>query len=268
METEFFFYKFHGAGNDFIMVDNRNENVVLTPKQIHALCHRRLGIGADGLIILGKAQSADTDFNMLYYNADGFEASLCGNGSRCVVAFAHYLKIIDAQTCFTAFDGKHSAEIIHYQYPTWNISLSMNDLSEIVAYDDGLFLDTGSPHFVVFCDDLETLDIQNVGKKLRYDERFVHGSNIDFCTSYQDGIFVRTYERGVEDETLSCGTGVTATAIAWAKKRNLPDGEYFYKIFTLGGEFMVSFVLKNGIFSSIYLKGPATLAFEGKTHIQ
>ena len=261
------FYKFHGAGNDFIMIDNRTGKIVLSSEQVKFLCHRRFGVGADGLIILGKKISEHTDFNMQYYNADGREASLCGNGSRCVVAFAHFLEMIDGQTQFTAFDGIHSAKIIHYQSPTWQISLSMNDLSDMISYSDGLFLDTGSPHFVVFCEDAHLVDVQSKGKELRHDSRFSQGSNIDFCSPYQDGIFVRTYERGVEDETLSCGTGVTATAIAWAKKHHFKNGEYFFKIYTLGGEFMVSFTINEESFYAIKLKGPATFSFKGEIQL-
>lgn len=264
MLVETTFYKFHGAGNDFIMIDNRESRFNLSVEQVKSLCNRRLGIGADGLILLEDSLDAHTDFKMRYYNADGFEASLCGNGSRCVVAFAHYLKIINSQTRFNAFDGEHFAEIIHHQQYTWQIALSMQDLSQITVFSDGMFLDTGSPHFVVFCDSFQNIDIQKDGKQLRYDARFQGGSNIDFCMPYQDGIFVRTYERGVEDETLSCGTGVTATAIAWAKKEQLKNGEHSFNIYTQGGKFAVSFTIIDNLFSSICLKGPATLAFTGK----
>ena len=258
------FYKFHGAGNDFVMIDNRRPQADFTVEQVARLCSRRFGIGADGLILLQQPMLPDVDFSMRYFNSDGREASLCGNGSRCVVAFANFLKIIDKKCRFSAFDGIHSGEITDFHDDTWNVSVSMNDVIHLTNYDDGIFLDTGSPHFVVFVEDANGVDVFNEGRRLRHDVRFPEGSNIDFCSPDGSGIFMRTYERGVEDETWACGTGVTATALAWAQQRHFANGDYELPIRMRGGDFKVAFKMANCRFSSIYLKGPATIAFKGQ----
>jgi diaminopimelate epimerase len=174
------------------------------------MCHRRFGIGADGLICIHSG-TVDYDFEIKYYNSDGFEGSLCGNGSRCAVDFAYKLGICSSKTHFLAFDGIHSGEILSHN----RVSVSMQNVSQIVTYNDGWFLDTGSPHFVTFVSDIQNFNVNEFGKKLRYDPRFMNGTNVNFIEKLQDLLYVRTYERGVEDETLSCGTGVTAAAIVF-----------------------------------------------------
>ncbi len=205
------FYKYQGTGNDFIMIDNRND---VFPKKdtklIARLCDRRFGIGADGLILLEN--DANYDFRMVYYNSDGNESSMCGNGGRSLVAFAKSLDAIQNETTFIATDGEHYAAIDNDGI----VSLQMKDVDEIKITPDYVFLDTGSPHHVQLEDDLSNLDIKNKGAAIRYSDLYgKKGSNVNFVKQESEDTFsVRTYERGVEDETLSCGTGVTAVAIA------------------------------------------------------
>lgn len=255
------FYKFHGAGNDFILIDNR-KNIHFEKEDIEFWCHRRTGIGADGFILL-ETDHADSDFRMRYYNADGLEASLCGNGSRCITAFAHYLKIIDHTCRFRASDGIHLAEVISANENEWEISLQMKDLFCIERFEDGYFADTGSPHFVKFIEEIDTVSVVNEGRKIRHDSRFPEGCNVNFVKFSESCIAVRTYERGVEDETLSCGTGVTAAAIVLSLQQNWPDGEHLVKIKTKGGKLSVKYKKAGTHFSDIYLQGPAVLVFEG-----
>lgn len=254
------FFKFHGAGNDFILIDNRNSRTFST-ELIKHLCHRRLGVGADGFITLSNSQNAD--FSMHYYNADGNLASLCGNGSRCIVAFANYLNIIDKTAHFEAFDGIHAATILEHNLNHWIVKIKMLDTSLSAIFFDGFLLDTGSPHFVQFHDNLENLNVFEMGRKLRYDNRFPNGVNVDFVKEDHHQLFVRTYERGVEDETLSCGTGVTASAIAYACKKNLPNGSHTIDINTLGGDFKVGFQKTDTQFTDITLTGPVIFSFCG-----
>ena len=205
------FYKYQGTGNDFVMVDNRQN---LFPKDniklIAQLCDRRFGIGADGLILLETA--IDFDFRMVYYNSDGNESSMCGNGGRCIVAFAKRLGIITNQSSFIAIDGMHQAAIDQNGL----VSLQMKNVENIKLESDYTFLNTGSPHHVLLVEDLAHYNIKQEGAKIRYSNLYGEvGSNVNFVSQVNDATFaVRTYERGVEDETLSCGTGVTAVAIA------------------------------------------------------
>lgn len=255
------FYKYHGAGNDFIAIDNRNPQS-FSFEIIKALCDRHLGIGADGVLLLGPG-SEQFDFTLDYYNSDGHIGSLCGNGSRCAVAFAHHLQMIQNKAVFKAFDGLHYGDYISDQ----DVSVTMNDVNTISFLEDGYVVDTGSPHFVTYIDDIHNYDVYNVGKKIRNDIRFPDGINVNFVSPIQDGIFVRTFERGVENETLSCGTGVTACAIVHTINQNHPDGAYRVKLYTTGGEFTVS-LSKNGThFSNIILQGPTQLVFEGSIEI-
>lgn len=200
------FYKYQGAGNDFVMIDNRDSVFdTSNTKLINFLCDRRFGIGADGLICLENAENFD--FKMVYFNADGNESSMCGNGGRCIVAFAKYLNIVNKNAHFTAIDGAHKAEIVKDE-----VRLGMQDISDIFTSDTHLFLDSGSPHHITFVTDVETVDVKNDGHKIRYGAPyFKEGSNVNFVTQIDDNTFkVRTYERGVEDETLACGTGMAA----------------------------------------------------------
>lgn len=252
------FNKYQGAGNDFIMVDSRS---FVFPKNnielIHKLCDRRFGIGADGLILLELSDKQD--FTMVYFNADGKEGSMCGNGGRCIVAFAKKLHIIKNKTTFEAADGLHFAKIENDL-----VNLQMADVENIEIYDTHTFLNTGSPHHVSFCDAVSNLNVAEMGSKIRYGAPyFEEGTNVNFVEQISGNSFkVRTYERGVEDETLACGTGVTAVAIA-ANKTNKTTEEKIY-IEVLGGKLEVSFKKEGNSYKNVFLKGPAQFVFEGK----
>jgi len=255
------FYKYQGTGNDFIMIDNRyNLFPKSNAKLISRLCDRKFGIGADGLILLEA--SDNYDFTMKYYNADGNEGSMCGNGGRCIVAFANFLKIINIDTVFDAVDGIHKATIVGDV-----VSLKMNDVSIIKEFSDELFLDTGSPHHITYVDNITTVDVKTVGKKIRYGAPyFEEGTNVNFVEQKNENTFsVRTYERGVENETLSCGTGVTAVAIASHKAKKTNQNAIILE--TLGGSLEVSFTYDNNYYKNVFLKGKATLVFNGEIEI-
>ncbi|MEX1383615.1 diaminopimelate epimerase [Lutibacter sp.] len=255
------FYKYQGAGNDFIMVDNRD---LLFPKTnthlINKLCDRRFGIGADGLILLEPSKKED--FTMVYFNADGNEGSMCGNGGRCIVAFAKQLGIITDETTFNAVDGLHYATIANEI-----VSLKMIDISEIKVTDSNVFLNTGSPHHVQFSKNIAEINVKKLGAKIRYGAPYFEtGTNVNFAEKITANSFkVRTYERGVEGETLACGTGVTAVAIA-AHITNKTD-ENSIKIEVLGGDLEVSFEKVKNKYTNIFLKGPAEFVFEGNIAI-
>mgnify|MGYP005990874005 CR=1 FL=1 len=248
------FYKYQGTGNDFIMIDNRaktfpKNNVEL----IHKLCDRHFGIGADGIILIEKDKSAD--FKMIYFNADGSQ-TFCGNGGRCAVAFAKYLDIINSKTNFIAFDGKHFAEIENEI-----VSLKMIDVNEIKVQENSVFAYTGTQHHVELVDNLDIFPVFEKGKEIRYSYADP-GSNVNFTQQINEHTFrVRTYEKGVENETLACGTGVTAVAIAMHKigktKSNL------ISLPVKGGDLEVSFNEENGVYTNIFLKGPAQFVFKG-----
>jgi diaminopimelate epimerase len=252
------FYKYQGTGNDFIMVDNRlnsfpKENTQL----IEQLCDRRFGIGADGLILLENHTTYD--FKMVYFNSDGNESSMCGNGGRCLVAFAKQLGIIEATAEFEAVDGYHFAKIIGDDL----VSLQMKDVDRIAVHQDYSFLNTGSPHHVQLVSDLKNLDVKTEGAKIRYSDLYGKaGSNINFVHQIENDIFaVRTYERGVEDETLSCGTGATAVAIAMHHVGKTKSNSVDLQV--EGGKLSVQFKENNGVYSDVFLVGPATFVFEG-----
>lgn len=251
------FYKYQGTGNDFVIIDNRT---LAFPKNdtklVHKLCDRKFGVGADGLILLENDQAAD--FKMVYYNADGNESSMCGNGGRCIVAFAKELGIINGQTVFEAVDGMHEATV-----KDGIVSLKMQDVDDIKNFGNYVFMNTGSPHHVQFAKELEKLDVKTEGARLRYGKYGKSGSNINFVNKVDTDIFaVRTYERGVEDETLSCGTGVTAVALAMNYLGETNANAVTLK--TEGGDLNVSFVRNGDRFENIYLTGPAKLVFKGK----
>lgn len=253
------FYKYQGAGNDFIVFDNRNrfferENVDL----VRFLCDRRFGIGGDGVMLL---QAADAhDFEMVYYNADGREGSMCGNGGRCIVAFAQKLGLIDGSADFLAADGEHHAQIQEGD----RVSLQMNDVSEIHPVGSAYVLDTGSPHYVQEVDQLEAFPVVSEGQKVRYGDWYrEQGINVNFVQPEGAGYFVRTYERGVEDETLACGTGATAVALAMALKAG-KTGMHETSIRVLGGNLNIRFTKRDVGFSDVFLEGPAKFVFEGK----
>lgn len=259
--TSIEFVKYHGTGNDFILIDNRTGKVVLDTEEIALMCHRRFGIGADGLMML--LSSAEYDFEMKYYNSDGREGSMCGNGGRCISAFAADLGIVNDVTRFSAIDGVHTARISHLADDTRQVVVSLNEVEEINRLRDPAFvLDTGSPHYVRFVQDLEGINVAQKGRSIRWDSRFAPGGvNVNFVQQTGKTLRVITFERGVEDITLSCGTGVTACALAASAE--LENGPHSWNISTAGGELEVSFVKNNGIYSDIWLKGPAERVFAG-----
>jgi diaminopimelate epimerase len=253
------FYKYQGTGNDFIFIDNRNNSF---PKNdsvlIEKLCNRRFGIGADGLLLL--EYDSETDFRMVYFNADGYESSMCGNGGRCMVAFAKMMNLISVETTFMASDGIHKAIIEDHGI----VSLQMKDVNEIQLENDFIFLDTGSPHHVMLVDNLDDYDVKSNGAKIRYSERYGKvGSNVNFVTQLSENHFrLRTYERGVEDETLSCGTGATATAIAMHALGKTNANNIILDV--EGGRLEVSFHKNSNGYSQVFLKGPATFVYKGE----
>ena len=257
-----YFHKYQGAGNDFVMIDNRLGDYNNINSQIVVfLCNRRFGIGADGLILLENSENYA--FKMRYFNCDGKEASMCGNGGRCIANFAANLKVVpfDSIFEFEAVDGIHQAKVTNSF-----VSLKMSDVTEIKEFEDGYFLDTGSPHFVTLRDNIEKIDVFNEGKKLRNEARFEKfgGANINFLSINKNGsLSIRTYERGVEDETLACGTGSVAAAIV---AHHLDKKRLEFDINVLGGMLKVRLKEeKTGIFSDIWLEGEAEFVFEGKT---
>jgi diaminopimelate epimerase len=258
------FSKYHGTGNDFIIVDNWKKVISLNQQIISKLCHRRFGIGADGLMLLQPGKD-NSDFEMIYYNADGNESTMCGNGGRCIAAFAFRLKIIKNKTRFLAVDGIHEAELTAPD----NVRLKMNDVSDIEANSDFCFLNTGSPHYVKLVDDISGIDVFHKGREIRYSNRFgKEGTNVNFVRDLGDNtLFVRTYERGVENETLSCGTGVVAAAISLHYLKKAGNGKNLIKIKTSGGNLTVSFNHHMGKYTDIWLEGPATFVFEGEIEI-
>jgi diaminopimelate epimerase len=255
------FHKYQGTGNDFVMIDDRAGTFPVSQELIASLCHRRFGIGADGLILLQNAEGYD--FRMVYFNADGGEGSMCGNGGRCVVRFAHDLGIFETNTRFIAVDGPHEASatenIIH---------LKMSPVDSVQLHKEYDFMNTGSPHYVTYVDDINETQVVEIGKNIRYGPVFgpVGGTNVNFIQVVgENKLSVRTYERGVEDETYSCGTGVTACALS-AHIREAWNGPIAVE--TLGGSLQVAYnEVKPGHFDDIYLIGPAVRVFEGEVSI-
>jgi len=251
------FFKYQGTGNDFVMIDNRKHEFPLQNQNLIAkICDRRFGIGADGFIVLQNHNKAD--FLMHYFNADGQLGSFCGNGGRCVVAFAKHLGIIGKQTNFAAFDGLHDATI------SGNfVSLSMHDVDHIQTYPTHAFLDTGSPHHIEFVEETKHLDVRTQGAIIAHNETYgEEGANVNFVAVIKARkIQVRTFERGVENETLSCGTGVTAAALAAFSTGKVANSKI--EVHTLGGDLTVSFTPRGKGFSDIFLTGSTELVFSG-----
>jgi len=255
------FFKYQGTGNDFVMIDDRKKEFPEDLSLIPQLCDRKKGIGADGLILI--REHTDLDFQMIYFNADGSQ-SMCGNGSRCAVNFAKALGMIAGnKTHFLSTDGPHIAILTDSE----EVELQLADVSSITAYENkDLFIDTGSPHHIRFVNDVKDFDVYQNGKSIREDAgRYPEGTNVNFVeVTGKQSIFVRTFERGVEDETLSCGTGVTAASIA----ANLREMESPVEIETLGGNLQVKFEKqKQHYFTNVFLIGPAEKVFEGQIEI-
>ena len=252
------FYKYQGTGNDFVMIDNRlgafdKNNTDL----IAHLCNRHTGVGADGLILLES--ETDYDFRMVYFNADGNESSMCGNGGRCIVAFANFLGIIDGKTEFIAIDGPHLARIdVTY------VELKMQEVSAVVSNNNYHILDTGSPHYVALQSDLQAIDMNAEGSKIRHSAPFdASGINVNFVEKINEDTFaIRTYERGVEGETLSCGTGATAVAIAMYHSNQTSSKTITLK--TQGGNLQVRFEPLESSYSDVWLCGPTKQVFKGE----
>lgn len=253
------FEKYHGAGNDFIIIDNRGKsfdasNILLIEK----LCDRHFGIGSDGLMLIQNVD--DADFEMVFFNPDGSK-SLCGNGSRCAIAFAFKHGMISEKGVLRTTDGLHQFEVVSPN----DVAFEMRDVNEFQNIDGNNFLDTGSPHLVIEVDDVDQVDVISTGRKWRNDTRFsnINGTNVNFVSEPEighDAYKVRTYERGVENETLACGTGVTAVALALALKHNIVGG---VKIKAKGGELTVRFTRNQDLFSDIWLQGPAQYIYTG-----
>lgn len=260
---QIFFYKYQGTGNDFVILDNRNGQYNgLTTKQVNLLCQRRFGIGADGLMLLNS--HPDFDFEMKYYNADGGESTMCGNGGRCLVKFAYDMGIIKTTYNFLAIDGPHEASVDLDGL----VSLKMVDVPDMQQQNGHFVLDTGSPHYVLFSDDVMKEEVFKKGREIRNSAPFAaEGINVNFVEQTPDSyrIKVRTYERGVEDETYSCGTGVTAAALVCYHNDN---GFNRVEIDTLGGHLSVDYDKEGSSFKNIWLTGPAQKVFEGTIILQ
>jgi diaminopimelate epimerase len=255
------FYKYQGTGNDFIIVDDRQRTFNTDKGHIAALCQRRFGIGADGLILLQPHHRFD--FYMQYFNSDGKESSMCGNGGRCLAAFAHLLGLSKNNIVqFMAIDGMHEAKIMDNKM----VSLKMNNVYHIKVLGDAYELNTGSPHYVAFTNHLKSFDLITNAKEIRYNSNYSKdGINVNFIEPKgTNNLFVRTYERGVEDETYSCGTGVTACAIVQAVKNNFTNGQHVINIETPGGNLTVSYYKNENAFTNVWLTGQAILVFTGE----
>lgn len=260
------FHKFHGAGNDFVIIDNMSDGCDLSEKEVEFLCHRHFGIGADGLLLLERSEKAD--LKLRYFNSNGREASLCGNGSRCATACALMLGHCTEDASVEASDGIHNVKILSANNNEWLVCIWMHDVSEYEVYDDGVFINTGSPHFVRLVSNDEIDSFDGSAESLRHDSRFEGGTNVDFYRLGRNGdIQIRTFERGVEAETLSCGTGVTATAIVDTINSKSPSGEYVKTLHTKGGDFEVRFIAKKTDehykFTDVRLIGPSKCVFSG-----
>ena len=251
------FYKYQGTGNDFVITSDIYD---ITTELIVRLCDRKYGIGADGLIVMRKSENVD--FEMMYYNDDGTE-SFCGNGSRCAVMHAKHLGWIEDQCNFDSNDGEHRA-IIEEDI----VNLQMHDVDMVLVEDEGYILNTGSPHYIAYTEELDELDLITAAHAIRYNDTFNEtGINVNYLEARNGILYIRTYERGVEDETLSCGTGVTAAAIAHYLEKESTLKKYSQKLQTKGGPLTVTFEKKKQTFENIYLCGPAVRVFEGNINL-
>lgn len=252
------FFKYQGAGNDFVIIDDRMDtHLKLTEDDIRSMCNRHFGIGADGLMVFRTRE--EFDFKMDYYNADGKLGTMCGNGGRCMVQFAAHTGMVKPKYKFLASDGEHEAEIDE----SGIVRLKMNDVNKVEQNETGLIIDTGSPHLIKFAENIDTINVQEEGSRIRNSERYqAEGINVNFVEkTSSDSIYVRTYERGVESETLSCGTGITAAALATAHNES---GFNHVNIKTRGGTLYVEFdKIGENTFTKIWLCGPANFVFTG-----
>ncbi len=255
------FHKYHGAGNDFVLLEiSESNHIQLTSEDIATICHRRFGIGADGLITI--APSKKYDFTMTYYNSDGKEGTMCGNGGRCAVQFAYDRGIIGKKTTFSAIDGLHEAIITDKQ----EVNIKMQPIEAIKETPFGLFTDSGSPHLVIEVENLKELNVKQEGEKLRHDKYFAPGGvNVNFYNIRNNVIHLRTFERGVEEETLACGTGSIAAAVVAHHKKQINTTPV--KLQAQGGLLAVDFNF-TGQYKNIWLKGPAVKVFEGYDFIK
>lgn len=257
------FYKFHGTGNDFVILDNRNLFFTRGMTDIYRfLCDRHFGIGADGLMLFQNA--AGFDFEMVYFNADGKESSMCGNGGRCMVEFARLMGMKKDAFTFIAVDGEHEA-IMDQD----NIRLKMSDVNSASRLLNHYIVETGSPHYVAFVDKVDSISVKKEGAEIRYSEKYrPDGINVNFVQKFANGLKIRTYERGVEDETFSCGTGVTAAALMYSVESEMEIGLHSVDVETLGGTLQVNFQkISDSIFSDVWLTGPAKFVFKGEIEI-
>ena len=263
MPKSLFFSKYQGAGNDFVMIDDMTKSLTLSQDNIRHLCDRRFGVGSDGLIIIRPSHIGD--FKMHYYNSDGSEASFCGNGGRCVALFARHRGISGEIVRFEAYDGLHEAIVSDTDENEASVKLSMNNVSITKVTPHVMMLDTGSPHYVIMSDNIDNIDVKVEGARIRYDKTIsTHGVNVDFVQWDGTTLKIRTYERGVEDETLACGTGVTAAAIAIAAWYNVNN----IAVEARGGLLSVEFQRQGLDFYDIRLLGPARRVFDGNYKIQ
>ena len=252
------FHKYQGTGNDFILIDNTAGENALTNEQITRLCDRRFGIGSDGLILIQP--SLNSDFDMVFYNPDGSQ-SFCGNGSRCAVQFAHHIGIASESGTFNAIDGIHG-----YRIESSLVQIDMRDVLTTSVVGDHYEINTGSPHLIIYTSRLNELDVFNEGRKIRYSSKYAsQGINVNFVEEKDNSLLIRTYERGVENETYSCGTGVTAAALSYHMRH---PAERQLTLHTLGGPLNVKWEINNqGGYHQIVLSGPANFVFEGEITI-
>jgi diaminopimelate epimerase len=255
------FYKYQGTGNDFVIIDNRSLNHVFSNEEVRQICNRKFGIGSDGLILIQDHPTLD--FEMIFFNPDASQ-SFCGNGSRCAVLFAKHLGLFNQRTIFESTDGEHSAELMQ---DNW-VSLKMHDVPNFEWIGSDLFLDTGSPHYVTAKTYEQGFDIVEHAHKIRYNQRFAEiGVNVNYIKRDDEVLKVRTYERGVENETLSCGTGVTAAALASHLFDDKDSGSFEQEVLSEGGNLRVAYQAGTGGFTDIYLKGPAAMVYKGTISI-
>lgn len=263
------FVKYHGTGNDFVIIDH-TEKQYLDPNNydlIAAICHRRFGIGADGLMIIEKPSNELHNFEMLYFNSDGKPSTMCGNGGRCITAAFLKRSEHKEQSNLTFSFQNQTYQSTFNKENGW-IKLQMQNVSFIEITSAGYILDTGSPHLVQFNDEVNSINVKKQGSVLRYSERFQEeGINVNFCAWNKNELSVRTYERGVENETYSCGTGVVASSISYALKAQLPDGNITIPISTRGGRLSVSFQKNGSRFTDIALSGPTVKICEGYYYV-